>query len=980
MKTGVLAVAAVAGLAMNSLAQFQYTYGGVTNDRHESVVYTSDGGYVAAGSRDVNGNLQMYVVKVDGAGLVQWERTFGGAGRDMANRIEEIPASAGGGYIVAGETSSSSVGFGATLSKLTASGALSWTRAYTGTPFVGGTAGPTGLTVTSNGNFVLANRLQFGANAGQGFVITRTDAFGNVIFSKVYQDARYGNTSWSSFTDVHELAADRSLVLTGFTSRMGDPNTETVVVRVDAGGTLIYARQIGIAQIADFGTNLVPGPQNTLFVTGQWQAATSTNSSYLFRTDLNANVAWYRTYRNFLSNNALEVADSSGSVVIGGTSAGLANQQAAIMKVGFGGAFQWSALYGGTGTEVGETIDVTPTGLLVLDGNTTSWGSGANDAYLIEATGAGDTGETCQELYQPPQGELSPPPVEFQLIPSNRLEYQSFQWTAIDGTVRRDACPTPCVKPPTRMTAWFPFDETSGSISNDIVANNDGTQINGPIAAAGKVAGALCFDGLNDFVTAPDNASIDVGQGDISIDAWIRTTSTAGLQIICDKREQTASLPTRGYSFYISSGQLGFQLADASGTNNFCSCTLSASCTNWGAGAPGFVADGNWHLVAVTVQRNSVTGGKFFVDGVQVGTFDPTCRQGNLDNSSPLTVGRRSFSSTAFFNGCIDELEIFKRVLTPTEVAGLYAAGAAGKCKDTVVTGTNVGFCANELTKTTTATIYNNHATAQTYVGAFSALPAGPGCTVAGPTTIVTSTSFPVTIPANSSLSIPVTITRPAGWTAAGQTACYEFTATNTTSGETLVAAGTVVDRRNLCITFDPFPSGINLRVPFGIGSSTAFNVSADSRGFAGVLKVEIFDDAPSDDGRGVPNDAVSINGLAPGQPLSLQTQIPQGGTESFELFLQLEREEVLTPMWLVISGDTDGDGVPEVLSSAVVEGSYPPVCVGDFNRDGSTDGDDVITFFSAWDTQDPFADVNQDGGVDGDDVISFFVAWDAGC
>ena len=978
MKTGVLALVAVAGLATNSMAQFQNAYGSTTNDKHESVVYTSDGGYVAAGSRDVNGNLQMYVVKVDGSGSVQWERTFGGAGRDMANRIEEVPTSAGGGYIVAGETSSASVGYGATLSKLSSTGALAWTRAYTGTPFVGGTAGPTALTVTSNGNFVIANRIQFGANAGQGFVITRTDASGNIIFTKVYQDARYGNSSWSSFTDVHELAADRSLVLTGYTSRMGDPNTETVVVRVDAGGTPMYARQLGIAQIADFGTNLVPGPQNTLFVTGQWQAATSSNSSYLFRTDLNANVAWYRTYRNFLSNNALEVADANGAVVIGGTTTGLPNQQAAIMKVAFGSAFQWSALYGGTGTEVGESIDVTPAGLLVLDGNTTSWGSGANDGYLIEATAAGDTGKVCQELFQPPQGELNPPPVDFQLLSTNRVEYQSFQWTAIDGTVRRDACPTPCVKPPTRMTAWFPFDETSGTISNDIVANNDGTQINGPIAASGKVAGALCFDGVNDYVSAPDNASIDIGQGDISIDAWIRTTSTGGVQIICEKREQTATLPTRGYSFFLSGGQLGFQLADASGPSNICACAVTSACTNWGAGAAGFVADGNWHLVAVTVQRNSVTGGKFYVDGVQVATFDPTCRQGNLDNSSALTVGRRSFTSSGYFNGCVDELEIFKRVLTPTEVAGLYAAGAAGKCKDTAVTGTNVGFCANQMTKTTFATIYNNHATAQTYVGAFSALPAGPGCTVPGPTSIVTSTVFPVTIPANSSLNIPVTITRPSGWTAAGQTACYEFTATNTTSGETMVTTGTVVDRRNLCITFDPFPNGINLRIPFGVGASTTFSVLTSSQQpYFGDFKVRVRDAA---DERGPNSDAVSINGLPGGEALLLPMQLPGDAQESVELFLSLESEEALTPMMLVISADTDGDGVEEDLASAVVEGSYPPVCLGDFNRDGSTDGDDVITFFSAWDSQDPFADVNQDGGVDGDDVIGFFEAWDAGC
>jgi hypothetical protein len=54
--------------------------------------------------------------------------------------------------------------------------------------------------------------------------------------------------------------------------------------------------------------------------------------------------------------------------------------------------------------------------------------------------------------------------------------------------------------------------------------------------------------------------------------------------------------------------------------------------------------------------------------------------------------------------------------------------------------------------------------------------------------------------------------------------------------------------------------------------------------------------------------------------------------------------------------------------------------CVGDFNRDGGVDGDDVIAFFGEWDAGNIGADVTGDGGVDGDDVILFFSRWDVGC
>lgn len=55
-------------------------------------------------------------------------------------------------------------------------------------------------------------------------------------------------------------------------------------------------------------------------------------------------------------------------------------------------------------------------------------------------------------------------------------------------------------------------------------------------------------------------------------------------------------------------------------------------------------------------------------------------------------------------------------------------------------------------------------------------------------------------------------------------------------------------------------------------------------------------------------------------------------------------------------------------------------LCLGDFNRDGGVDGDDVRAFFEAWEFGHPGADLNRDGGTDGGDVEVFFVAWEAGC
>ncbi len=56
-----------------------------------------------------------------------------------------------------------------------------------------------------------------------------------------------------------------------------------------------------------------------------------------------------------------------------------------------------------------------------------------------------------------------------------------------------------------------------------------------------------------------------------------------------------------------------------------------------------------------------------------------------------------------------------------------------------------------------------------------------------------------------------------------------------------------------------------------------------------------------------------------------------------------------------------------------------PPPCFADFNQDGGVDGEDVNTFFAAWEAGDGAADTNLDGGIDGSDVDVFFRMWEAG-
>ena len=87
---------------MNTQGQEQWnlTLEGIYNEEVEFVQQTADGGYILIGntnSYDV-GTFEIWFVKVDSNGNMQWNKTFGGIGEDKAYTVNQVP----GGYIIAG--------------------------------------------------------------------------------------------------------------------------------------------------------------------------------------------------------------------------------------------------------------------------------------------------------------------------------------------------------------------------------------------------------------------------------------------------------------------------------------------------------------------------------------------------------------------------------------------------------------------------------------------------------------------------------------------------------------------------------------------------------------------------------------------------------------------------------------------------------------------------------------------------------------
>ena len=166
-----------------------------------------------------------------------------------------------------------------------------------------------------------------------------------------------------------------------------------------------------------------------------------------------------------------------------------------------------------------------------------------------------------------------------------------------------------------------------------------------PVMAVDRV---IVFDGSDDYVDCGDNAELQMGTHDLTVEFWLKTSSSAVQKIIANGASTTS---TAGYAIkMLSNGKLRVEFND--GTTGDAKNTAIA------------VNDGNWHHVAVMFARDGLLS--ICVDGDCV-TKDISSQDGdNCTNvSSTFVMGRNATSnSNNSFTGILDEVRIWSAALS----------------------------------------------------------------------------------------------------------------------------------------------------------------------------------------------------------------------------------------------------------------------------------------------------------------------------
>ena len=214
--------------------------------------------------------------------------------------------------------------------------------------------------------------------------------------------------------------------------------------------------------------------------------------------------------------------------------------------------------------------------------------------------------------------------------------------------------------------SYWRLNEGTGTTATDSVGGHDGIYRNGvQQGSAGLVAGdaAAAFDGSNDHVEVPlDGNDLQLSAGTVTM--LIAADDLSGRQGLWSR--DSGGYDNGGHaSLWLEGSRVVLRLQDTAN-----SYTLES--------ANGVVEAGKTHQIAFTF--GGTGGARLYVDGAEVASSSYT--GGLVGNIQPMALGTRAVAADdgvlnrlqEFFDGTIDEVAVYDKVLSLGEIAGLADA------------------------------------------------------------------------------------------------------------------------------------------------------------------------------------------------------------------------------------------------------------------------------------------------------------------
>jgi Secretion system C-terminal sorting domain len=376
-------------------------YGGSEAEGANSIQQTTDGGYIVAGSsRSINGDVggnngisDYWIIKLDIAGNLEWEKNYGGSDSDTSVSIQQTTD---GGYIVAGGSRSTDGDVGGNygssdcwIIKLDMAGNLEWEKNY------GGSEADNAQSIqqTTDGGYIVAGYSRStdgdvgGNNGSSDYWIIKLDIAGNLEWEK-----NYGGSD-SDLPQSIQQTTDGGYIVVGYSRSInGDVggnngSTDYWIIKLDIAGNLEWEKNYGgsdsdtafsIQQTTDGGYIVVGDSRSNNGDVGENYGS---SDYWIIKLDIAGNLEWEKNYGGSDWDFAWSIQQTTdGGYIVAGDSrstdgdvgGNYGSSDCWIIKLDMAGNLEWEKNYGGSGADVPQSIQQTTDGGYIVASESTS--------------------------------------------------------------------------------------------------------------------------------------------------------------------------------------------------------------------------------------------------------------------------------------------------------------------------------------------------------------------------------------------------------------------------------------------------------------------------------------------------------------------------------------------------------------------------------------------------------------------------------
>ncbi len=669
-----LTVITITIVVQTALSQtFPKTFGFTGDQQGNEIQPTRDGGYiiVAGNTQNAVGGADIWLIRLNSSFDTVWTRAIDLGYNEGSSSIKQTQD---GGFILCGGISYGGVQVQTLLVKTDSLGRVQWNRQW------GGSYEDASVNVqlTLDHGYISTGFTRTPAHPAM-FYIWKTDSMGNEQWLK-----RYGSVGYEENQGAYVCqTSDGNYIATGY---FGSPSNRVALIKLNSVGDTLWIRNFGLGLLGNWANGICVKETADHGYILSGSTHTGSGNGFLIKTDSLGNQQWIRSYGGTADEfitGIRQLQDGNYLVVGQTTSYGYGGSDIWLLKINSVGDTIWTRTYGGSGNEsTGERdLSVTSDSCYLIVGTTASWGAGGNDALLLKVDGNGNIVNRSISIFRPIGGE------SFRIGTTDTIRWSSF---GISGNVNIE------------LNRNYPSASWETLFAN---TTNDGQEmwnVTGPVSPTARLRilsvnyptiadtsdanfrihsssnspqYSLSFNGTNSY-SEISTTILPTGGSSRSIELWVKTDQTSH----------------NGYGFnpIVS---YGIQSAGQAMMIGIDYGNLVLSWTGYDYRPGFFLADGRWHFVCATYQSGI---SYLYVDGALIGSVSRTINT----VSSPLRLGADVALYQTNFNGLIDEVRIWNTLRSISDIQNDMYANLTG-----VETGLLGSWRLNEGAGTT---IYND--------------------------------------------------------------------------------------------------------------------------------------------------------------------------------------------------------------------------------------------------------------------------------